>query len=55
VVFCSSTIRCDFVGFSPQGAGVDLYSCAPGVRRVVLDTPGNGHRGVGEIWGLSQQ
>jgi hypothetical protein len=47
VVFCPSTICCHFVGFSSQGAGVDLYSCASWVRRVVLDTPGNGHRGMG--------
>jgi hypothetical protein len=46
VVFCPSAMGCCFVGFSAQGAGVDLYSCASRIRRVVLDTPRNGHRGV---------
>jgi hypothetical protein len=47
VVFCASALGCCFVGFPSQGAGVDLYSRASWIRRVVLDTPGNGDRGVG--------
>ena len=47
VVFCPATICRYIVGFSSQGVGLDLYSRASGVRRVVLDTPGNGDRGVG--------
>jgi hypothetical protein len=46
VVFRPSTMGCYFVGFSSQSAGVGLYSCASGIRRVVLDTPGNCDRGV---------
>jgi hypothetical protein len=47
VVFCPATICRYFVGFTSQGAGADLYSRASGVRRVVLDTPGNSDLSVG--------
>jgi hypothetical protein len=53
VVFCPSAVGGCVVGFSSQSAGSDLYSCAPGVQRVVLDTPGDGYRGVGWVWGFS--
>jgi hypothetical protein len=43
------------VGFSSQGVGTDLYSCPSGVRLVVLDTPGDGRRGVARIRGFSQE
>jgi hypothetical protein len=55
VVFCPSALGGCLVGFSSQGAGSDLYPCAPRVRLVVLDTPGDSCRGVGRIWGFSQQ
>ena len=55
VVFCPSTLRCYFVGFSSQGARPDLYSRASGVRLVVLDTPGDCDLGMEWIWGFSQQ
>ena len=55
VVFCPSALGCGFVGSSSQGAGVDLHSCASGLRFVVLDTRGNGYRGVGAVRVLSQQ
>jgi len=55
VVFCPSALGCGVVGLSSSGAGPDLYSCASGVRLVVLDTLGDGHPGVGWIRGFSQQ
>jgi hypothetical protein len=53
VVFCPSALGGCVVGFSSQGAGSDLYPCAPRVRLVVLDTPGDGCRGVGWLWCFS--
>jgi hypothetical protein len=53
VVFCPSAVGGCVVGCSSQGAGFDLYSWASGVPRVVLDTPGDGCRGVGWVWGFS--
>jgi hypothetical protein len=53
VVFCPSAVGGCVVGFTSQGAGSDLYSWASGVRRVVLDTPGDGCRGMGWVWGFS--
>ena len=47
VVFRASALGGCFVGFPSQGAGVDLYSRASRIRRVVLDPPGNGDLGVG--------
>ena len=47
VVFCPATICRYFVGFASQGAGPDFHSRASGLRRVVLDTPGNGDLSVG--------
>jgi len=32
-----------------------LYSCPSGVRLVVLDTPGDGRRGMARIRGFSQE
>jgi hypothetical protein len=55
VVLCPSALGRCFVGSSSQGAGVDLHSCASGLRFVVLDTRGNGDRGVGAVRVLSQQ
>jgi hypothetical protein len=55
VVFCPSTLGCGVVGFASKGAGPDLYSCASGVRPVVLDTPGDRDPGMEWIWGFSQQ
>jgi hypothetical protein len=46
VVFCPSALGCCFVGFPSQGAGVDLYSRPSWIRRVVLDPPGSGDRGL---------
>jgi hypothetical protein len=53
VVFCSSALGCRFVGFSSQGVGPDLYSCASWVRLVVLDTPADCHTGMEWIWRFS--
>jgi hypothetical protein len=47
VVFRPAALGCRFVGPPSQGAGVDLYSRASGIQRVVLDTPGNGDPCVG--------
>ena len=47
VVFRASALGGCFVGSPSQGAGVDLYSRASRIRRVVLDPPGNGDLGVG--------
>jgi hypothetical protein len=55
VVFCPSALGCGVVGFAAKGAGPDFYSCASGVRPVVLDTPGDRCHGMGWIWGFSQQ
>ena len=55
VVFCPSALGCGVVGFASKGAGPDFYSCASGVRPVVLDTPGNGDPGMERIGGFSQQ
>jgi hypothetical protein len=55
VVFRASALGCCFVGFASQGVGVDLYPRASGIRRVVLDSPGNRYRGVGSIRSLAQQ
>jgi len=55
VVFCPSALGCCVVGFASKGARPDLYSCASGVRLVVLDTPGDRDPGMGWIWGFSQQ
>lgn len=52
VVFCPSALGGCVMGSSSQGAGSDLYPCAPRVQPVVLDTPGDGCRGVGWIWGF---
>jgi hypothetical protein len=53
VVFCPSALGGCVVGSSSQGVGADLYPRAPRVRLVVLDTPGDGHRGVEWIWRFS--
>src|ERR1700760_223710 len=53
VVFCPSALGGCVVGFSSQGAGSDLDSRASGVRPVVLDTLGDGCRGLGWVWGIS--
>jgi hypothetical protein len=53
VVFRPSALGGCVVGSSSQGAGSDLYPCAPRVRLVVLDTPSDGCRGVEWIWGFS--
>ena len=55
VVLCSSALGCCLVALSSKGARPDLYSCASGVRLVVLDTPGDRDPGMEWIWGLSQQ
>ncbi len=55
VVLCPPALGCRVVGLSSKGAGPDLYSCASGVRLVVLDTPGDCHPGMEWIWGLSQE
>lgn len=47
VVFRASALGCCFVGFPSQGAGVDLYSRASRIRRVVLDPLGNSDRRLG--------
>jgi hypothetical protein len=46
VVLRPSALGCCFVGFPPQGTGVDFYPRASRIRRVVLDSPGNGDRGL---------
>jgi hypothetical protein len=53
VVFCPSALGCRVVGFSSQGAGPDLYSCASWIRLVVLDTPADCNRGMEWIWCFS--
>jgi hypothetical protein len=55
VVLCPSALGCCVVGFASKGTGADLYSCASGVRRVVLDTSGDRDPGMEWIWGFSQQ
>ena len=53
VVFCPSALGCRVVGFSSQGVGPDLYSCASWVRLVVLDTPADCNTGMEWIWCFS--
>jgi hypothetical protein len=53
VVFCPSALGCRVVGFSSQGVGPDLYSCASWVRLVVLDTPADCNTGMERIWCFS--
>jgi len=55
VVFCPSALGCGLVGFASTGAGPDFYSCASGVRPVVLDTPGDRDPGMEWIRRFSQQ
>jgi hypothetical protein len=55
VVLCPSALGCGVVGFASKGAGLDFYSCASGVRPVVLDTPGDRDPGMEWIRGFSQQ
>jgi hypothetical protein len=55
VVLYPSALGCCRVAFSSTGAGPDLYSCASGVRFVVLDTPGGRDPGMEWIRGSSQQ
>ncbi len=55
VVLCSPALGCRVVGFSSPGAGPDLYSCASGVRPVVLDTPGDCDPGMEWVGSFSQQ
>jgi hypothetical protein len=55
VVFRPSALGCRVVGFSSQGAGPGLYSCASWVRLVVLDTPADCNSGMEWIWCFSQQ
>jgi hypothetical protein len=55
VVLCPPALGCRVVGLSSKAAGPDLYSCASGVRLVVLDTPGDRDRGMEWIWSFSQQ
>jgi hypothetical protein len=53
VVFCPSALGCCVVGFSSQGTGPDLYSCASWIRLVVLDTPADCNSGMEWIWCFS--
>jgi hypothetical protein len=55
VVFRPSALGCRVVGFSSQGPGPDLYSCASWVRLVVLDTPADCNTGMEWIRRFSQQ
>jgi hypothetical protein len=55
VVFRPSALGCRVVGFSSQGAGLDLYSCASWFRLMVLDTPADCNTGMEWIWRFSQQ
>jgi hypothetical protein len=55
VVLYPSALGCSRVALSTEGAGPDLYSCASGVRFVVLDTPGGRDHGMEWIRGSSQQ
>jgi hypothetical protein len=53
VVFCPSAMGCGLMGSPAEGSGPDLYSCASGLRPVVLDTPGDRAPGLEWFWGFS--